>query len=334
MKYLRLKPLLHFLVYPGKFFIRRDFPVFLFCLFISTSLWLIIRFSQPYELVISVPLKYTGMSKNLALVSYTDSVLKLKATLRGIQVVSYRYLSQPKAFDVNITTLRTRKVDALRHKAYLPVSQLLPDIVQQLGIHGQVSILEPDTLFFFLEKRMTRRLPVRADVVYQIPQGMMPADTIKVVPEWVEVTGPVSILDTLSHIYTSPANVGILSSDQTLRLELKRPVPHLPFVIKPSQVEVKLSVDKYMEAVALVPVSLPDTSGCRLKLIPDKVKLHLVMPMRRYREFVPAACMVGVSCPPDEGQGITTLPVHIIKLPSYVRCLEIEPPAVEFLILN
>lgn len=325
---------MRFLAYPGKFFIRRDFPVFIFCLFISTSLWLIIRFSQPYELVITIPLKYTGLSKNLALISYTDSVLKLRATLRGIQVVGYRYLSQPKEFEVDITRLRARQVDAFRHKAYLPVSQLLPEIVQHLGIHGQVSILKPDTLFFFLEKRMTRRLPVRADVVYQVPQGFMPADTIKVIPEWVEVSGPSSILDTLTRIYTYPANVGFLTSDQTLQLELKKPVPNLPFVIKPSQVEVRLSVDKFMEVVAVVPVSLPDSSRCRLKLIPDKVKLHLVMPMRRYREFVPDVCQVGVVCPLDEGQSVTTLPVHIIILPSYLRCLEIEPPAVEFLILN
>lgn len=330
----RWKKIAFFLVHPGSFLSWHDFPIFLFCLLVSSGLWLIIRFSQPYEQIINVPLTYTGIGKNLALVSFSDSVLTLKASIRGIQIVNFRYIHQPQPYSIDVTSLKARQIHPLRYKAILPVGQLLPDIAQKLGIGGQITVIDPDTLSFILEKRMTRRLPVHVDVIYTIPPGMMLADSLLVKPPKVEVTGPASVLDTLRNLHTITTNLGQVVKDHTFQLSLRKPIESLPFIIEPSKVEVSVLVDKFTEVLAEVPVSLPDSTECRLKIIPEKVKLHLVMPMRRFREFEPSICRVGVSCPSTGNQSAITLPVQILQLPAYVRCLEMEPPMVEFLILD
>ncbi|MGC8865388.1 MAG: CdaR family protein [Bacteroidales bacterium] len=318
-------------VNPGKLFLRRDFPVFLICLLISATLWLIIRFSQPYDQVIEIPLRFTGMGKNLALVSYSDSVIRLKASLRGLQMVSYKYIHR-ETFDLDISTLKTRPLDAIHYRSDLPVKLLLSDLTSQLGT--QVSLISPDTLHLVLEKRLTRRLPVKPQVEVELPQGMMLADSIRVSPSSVEITGPVSIVESLSFVSTARARLGLLSNDANLTLPLQKPVAGLPFLMEPAEVEVTVTVDKFTEGVAEVPVSLADSATCKLRLIPDKVKLHLVMPMRRYKDFDPTSCLAQVSCPSSEVTNIKTLPVKLVKLPSFVKCIEIEPPVVEFLILE
>lgn len=333
MRKLGWKKLLSLAVDPGKLFLRRDFPVFLICLLISATLWLIIRFSQPYEQIIEVPLRYTGMGKNLALVSYSDSLIRLKATLRGIQIVTFKYIHQ-QAFEIDVSTLRTRRLDALHYRSNLPVKQILPDLTSRLGIGTQVSLISPDTLHLVLEKRLTRRLPVRPMVDLELPQGIMLADSFRVSPAMVEVTGPVSIVETLPFVSTEHTRLGLVSSDRIITLPLQKPAAGLPFIMAPPEVEVSVTVDKFTEAVAEVVITPADSAECRMRVIPERVKLHLVMPMRRFKDFDPSSCIVQVPCPMGESSDTKTLPVKIVKLPSFVKCVEIEPPTVEFLILD
>jgi hypothetical protein len=310
------------------------FSVFIVCLVFSLLAWMLIRLSDEYEEIVTIPLTYESPVAKQSLLSSSDSVLTFRARFSGLRILSLRYLEPLRPLQIDLRNLKTRYAGDGIYVASLTATQLAAQLAAVLPLQQEISVIKPDTLYFTFEKTISRKVPIRPKIQFVLSSQHMLTGPVKAVPDSVTLKGPSRLLDTVSGVFTELLALGEISASQTPVARLKKPYRLASVEFSHYQAELHVSVEKFTEVTVEVPIGLPPDGQCRLKVFPDKVNLRLIMPLSRYKDLDKIPVSAFVNCPGiDENTGYT-LTVRPGSLPDGVHLVEIQPAGVEFIILN
>lgn len=314
--------------------LKRRFSVLMACVVFSSFAWMLIRLSDEYEEVFTIPLAYESPVAKQSLLAVSDSVLTFQARFSGLRILSIRYLEPLKPLQIDLRNLKLKYAGDGLYVAHLTAAQLAAQLAPTLPMQPEISMIKPDTLFFTFEKTVSRKVPVRPRIQFAPSPQYMLTGPVKAIPDSVTLRGPSRLLDTVSGVFTEEIVLGEISASQTPVARLIKQHRLASVEYSHHQAELQVSIEKFTEVTVEVPVGLPADDQCRLRVFPDKVNLRLIMPLSRFKDLDKIPVSAYVNCPGSSESMGYTLPVRAGTLPEGVHLVEIQPAGVEFIILN
>lgn len=147
-------------------------------------------------------------------------------------------------------------------------------------------------------------------------------------PEFIEISGPESIIQDINH-WTYP-NMEITNLNSTA--EFKIMINPFPPEISSSHEDLKLvvEVEELVEKSFFVPVRIKDNQGQNNKIFPQKVHLTCAVGVSRYQEVQPD--LFDLFIEPDSlvSENRELVPISIGDLPFWIQNVKFAPESVRF----
>ncbi|MEE4257218.1 MAG: YbbR-like domain-containing protein [Bacteroidales bacterium] len=311
---------------------RNHLYIFLICCGISLFIWFLIKMSDDYVTDIRIPLAYTNVPADKQLNNRGDK-LSVRLRANGSDLFSVKYFSRKDKITVNLRQADLRR-SRYFDKYYFLTEQFSTEISSRYDFDHTLLGISPDTIYLDLEEIISRRLPVRVNVDLEFKPQYMLYDSISVAPSEIMVSGPASIVDTLSVIYTEKQKFSGLGSNVTAVIPIIPPVRNKTVRYSETEVELNIAVEQFTESSIELPVNgITDDSGISaIRTFPEKVEVTYRVALKDYPLVKPEMFRLTAFFNPEKDRGKTFLRVRAEKQPEFVRITRIEPDKVEFII--
>jgi hypothetical protein len=241
---------------------------FLFVL-LSFTFWISTKLSNNYQIEQTFKIVWSDIPKNIIL-SNNQSKVDLSITASGIEILWYRLFKNKIIISLKETNFSSQPAQVLLEKKQYVFQQ-------QLFLKTQLNQIKTDVIFLEFSLLNSRKIIIVPQTSIKYRPGYLSDSSLRVIPDSIWVTGPQSILDTLSKIST----LSFVSNDTTvdirekLILEVKEGLQY-----EINQIQIEMPISRYSEkefTINLETINLPNK--VRMKFFPPKVKLRVTMPL-------------------------------------------------------
>jgi hypothetical protein len=243
--------------------VRKKLNIFIASVIFSFLLWGSISLSDYYYTNVDVKLSLVNFPKNYTTGSKLPDKVTLKVKGQGWKLVSLNVGSDAD-FKVSVNHDSGKKVISVYN--YLESNRWLLSDVDIISIH-------PDTLNFYVEKIVTRKLPVIPDLDLDYKPGYGLAKDIIVKPDSVTTNGPSSLLRSMRVVKTNKMSLGSLDSKTDALVQL---APMRGFSFNTETINLTLDVQKIVDKdFENIPVEILDVPpGKEVLLLPNKIGIN------------------------------------------------------------
>ena len=312
---------------------NKEFLIFLFFLVLSGGFWLIMTLNETYEREFSIPLRMTGVPRNVVITSDLDSVVRFTVRDKGYMIAYY-------GLD---DTFRPIYVDYKVHsdgrsRGDVPVADLQRQIYLQLSKSSKIASVKAGKFSFSFNFGRHKKVPVR------LLGTVTPGDNyylarVDFTPDSVQVYAARSVLDSIQTVYTERQHIANFTDVKELTVDLRK---FTNAKCVPSKVKMKLYPDVLTEETVEVPIeaiNMPDNKVMRT--FPSKIKVKFVVGAYRMRsmpknaetkELLPVGFRVVVNYEDIEKNNSEKCPIYVISSPNGVRNVHPEVNTVDYLI--
>jgi len=244
--------------------LRKKLNIFLASIIFSIVLWGSISLSDFYYTNIDVKLSLVNFPNGYTTGSALPQKVKLRVKGQGWRLVSLN-VGPEAEFIVSVSNDSGSQVISLYD--YLESNRWLLSDVDIISI-------QPDSLRFYVERIISKKLSVKPDLDLEFKPGYDLASDIILIPDSVMVFGPASFLKPMKEIKTEFKPLGLLDS----RTETEVGLPLINgFSFDANLIEVILDiqkiVDKQFENIPVDVLDIPQ--GKEVVLLPNKIALNI-----------------------------------------------------------
>lgn len=317
---------------------RRKIYVFLACLFLSTIFWLATKLSQEGQGSFSQPVEVVEVPEGSFLSYKSHSFIRYTVQTTGMRMLTSRYFVPTDTFQVNVEGLpRMTREGQTMH--YLTYSSIAFRIANQLRTDIELVNVWPDTLFVQLVPAMEKKVKVQLNADFGFSRRFHQYGPVVIEPDSVTITGPASLLDTLSALSTHYVAVDNLNATRRFEVALRRPQGLETAELSQEKISVEVPVEEFTESSTTVKLEVrcPDErqelAGSDLVLYPPEVKITYLIALRDFDRADTTAFSAFVECPPPDNRP-ERLEVNAERFPPFVIFQNVRPRSVEYLILE
>ena len=163
---------------------KKNLHIVIIALLFSSILWISITLSEEYYSTYKIPIRIINTPAGYTLGSDLPEVLSVKVKgigwrLTGISIGSDTYF--------NISA---------RNDSGRITANVYANLVENPWLSSDITVIDimPDTVSFFVEQAISKKLPVVAETDLSFKSGFGLASKIKVSPDSIVVTGPISLI--------------------------------------------------------------------------------------------------------------------------------------------
>ncbi len=303
---------------------NKQFLIFLFFLGLSTSFWLFQALNEMYEREFSLPLKMQNVPENVVITTELPEHINITLRDKGGMLFNYRYGIGLKPIIIDFE----KKANAGGH-VQIRMTEVLKELAKRLPSSTEIVSAKPDTLEFFYNYGLCKRVPVRllgnveTDRLYYLSHH-------KLCPDSVTVYATKSQLDTITAAYLQPAHFEELADTTSFRAEI---IAIKGAKFEPSSIDVSLYVDRLVEKTVQVPIqwiNFPTTKA--LRTFPSKVNITFQVGMGMYRNITADDFVVSVDYEELMKSTASTCSPKLQTVPQGITHARINPVEVEYVI--
>lgn len=316
---------------------RRKLYVFLACLFISSVFWLIIKLSQEGQGSYSQPVAITDLPEGLFVSDQSHSFIRYSVRATGARMITTRFFAPTDTFTINAAGLPSMVRDEVTVH-YLTYSSIAFRIANRLRPDVELVNVWPDTLFIEMVPAMQKKVNVQLQADVSFARRFNQYGPITIEPDSVYITGPVSLIDTLTFVKTRYFRVEDLNASRRIQVEVEKPYGLGNALLSDNSVGVTIPVEEYTEASIGVDLQVrcpenTNTAGSELVLFPPKVTITYLVALKDYGRADTTDFSAHVVCP-DQAALPDRLPVIAERYPPFVIFQNVRPRSVEYLIVK
>lgn len=300
---------------------------FAFCVLLSVMLWMLIKLSDEYRSTVQVSIEMTEVSEDQVLLESSADQLQVEIQSLGFRLLRYHW-GNKKTLEIRLNNLV--KEDSNRYY-WLP-NRHLEVLNQQFNYGEQITSVRPDTLFFVIEKKIRKKLPVVASVDLKYNKQYKPTKAMKLDPDSIELIGPEHAVLAFNEISTKHFVKKDIKSSFTQRLALKTDT-NLNLSFSQNYVQLEVAVEEYTEGKQTVPITLVNVpDSVQLKTFPREVNLSYLVSLSAYKKITGSDFIVQCDYRQLIGQNPDLLKVKLMKYPEQIELLHINPSRVEYIL--
>ncbi len=309
---------------------RKDNLIFLLCLIIAASFWLLIKLSDNYAVSYNLKVKYINIPEKKRLTKIIDTTLNVNFAAKGYDILKLRLFVNPKQVTIDLNKVELNKLD--NDIYYVNTNYLKDKLTSYIDVNESTIVISKRSLRFELKDQMEKKVPVRLkeDIVFKPQFGLYDKESIE--PKQVSVFAPQSVLDTLTYIDTEIIKLTGVDKDQVITARLFNPLPDL-INLKPESVTVKLRVERFTESTLDLDIDV-STLHQKIRTFPSKITVHFRIAQKDFSNIQPSQFKVIPETKNINLSEVKRLHLKLVEKPDFIRDEWIAPADVEFLIIK
>ena len=285
--------------------------------------------SKEYTITVSFPVNYINLPKDKVLSNTLPESIDIEIKSSGFNLLKYKLKRQRDIVSIDI---KDAKPLSSRNHYFLLTNSKVDKITSQFSNDIKILRIEPDSIFLNFNKKITKSVPVKAKLNLSFESQFQQADSVKLNPSFITISGASDIIEKIKEVETVPMNIKNINSSVSVKLPISM-TADLKFVeCSPASIQAQVNVTKFTEGNIDLPIevdNLPARFG--LKTFPDKVSIKYIVAFENYEKINPSQFRAVVDYKKIES-GNNKLKVQIVKYPSEVHSIKISPEKVEYII--
>lgn len=302
------------------------FSNILFFVTIAALFWLLIKLSANYTVTEPLTIDIKDAPADLVVV---DGSQELKVTLStsGFELLNYYFKPASKRkVDISLEEVPLHKDSEGTYS--FSISYAKEKVAKYLAIEPSEVSFDENRISVRMEQLDSLRVKVMPNIDISYEKQYNRHGRIQIKPDSITIYGPKSKLKEIDNIYTESISLKNISSNIDINVPL-HPEEMINFDSK--EVNIKINVEKYTEAIANVKIE--NNSDKKLRLFPDKVKIKYIVSLTDYNIIKDNSFIISIDTA-DISSENNFLPVYLIDYPSNTRIISIEPKEVEYIIIE
>ncbi len=303
---------------------KNDWRALFVCILISASIWVLRSLTEDATDVFTVPVVFVDTPEGFDLVSAPTTELDLEVTSTGFGILGQRYFKREKPLEFSLNSL-----PRIEGQQAVPSKSLLNRARKLIGADRDILSIQPDSLYITMSRRAQKEVPIVPVIEERLANGQFIASQKDNLNGKIVVTGPQSLLDTLSVIYTSKL---VLKESGTYQTKLL-----IPDGLKSSsgqELTLEISLDALGERSFLVPIALTEANKANnMTLYPAEVTVTVIAGSESLSTFTPDSFTVELANEDLEtlaATGQSKVAVKLSRQPEGLQSVEVSPGRVEF----
>lgn len=302
--------------------------MFLFFLFFTSCLWLFIQFSKNYTKEVEVALAYVNLPEDKIVNEASDQKLKMVLNGNGFRLLNHTWRKPTLEFDVADAVVFTDK----EYQFY--VDKNATALVKKLNFSGKILSVQSDTVTLKLDVNLKKKLPIRFKGQVKYATGYGSDKGIEVVPDSVTISGPQSIVDTITSIQTNRLELDGLNSDYDIQIELDTTGLPPRVMITPKEVKAQVKVSKFTEGSQKIPITVQNiTEGEQITIFPKEVTVVYRVGLEKYDQVSTINFKV-IADYKKASQESSYLMLELTEMPDFIHDVRLQDKQVQYVILN
>lgn len=298
----------------------RDRAILLICIGIALLFWIFIKLSLPYTAEKTVHFDYQiPESQTFSRLPPEDIIVELEGV--GWDLL-YDFLF---ARNVQLTYAPTEDNE-------LPISrnQLQGDIRQKLYSKSlRIRSINSDGIQFSLEDKSQKKVPIRLLSSIQFTQGFQLKEAIKLSLDSVEISGPVSYLDTIRYWPTDSLNLVDFNSTLETTLSLKKPKDIA--VIWPTSIDITVAAEQFTQNAIFIPIEIKNSPDSTLRIFPKNISINYIVGISQFNEIDASKFNLIVDFSKTElSKTENKIDIQLVKQPPEVRNISFSPKVASY----
>ena len=304
----------------------KQFSSMMIFVVIAALFWLLIKLSSNYTVTEPLTINIKDTPADLVL---TNGTQKIKVTLStsGFELLNYYFkpISRRKV-DISLEEVPLHKDGESTYS--FGSSYAKEKIANFLTLEPSEISFDENRIILNMEQLDSIRVKIipNADLTYEKQYNRI--GKIQLTPDTVTLYGPKNEIAEIDNIYTENFTFRNINQNIDINIPLK-----LEGMLNSDHkdINVKISVEKYTEAVANVPII--NNSKESLRLFPDKVKIKYIVSLTDYNIIKENSFKVNIDTT-DINPENNYLPIYLTDYPNNTRILSVEPKEVEYIIIE
>lgn len=313
---------------------RRKVYTFIICIILSSCFWTLIKLARDYQEIQRYHIVYTNLPADKVVVNEPDSVFIVHLKTKGFRIFSNTMFYKPGTINIDVSSLLKKKKGS-KTEFYITTSDLTQIVEGQIGFSNNITAINPDTVYFRMEKAFSKRVPVRANIHVSFASQYQLAGAIDCEPKYVKVTGTKEIVDTIKFIEAAEKNLEDISNNQNITVYFARQYYEAKLKMEPAQVKISIPVDKFTEDTLNIPVTVVNTEINYIpKTFPAKVKITFLVSLSNYKNVKADMFSAEADITKAMAEKQKKMKVEIVKCPPFVKIEKVEPEKVEYILIK
>jgi YbbR domain-containing protein len=309
---------------------RSRLLVFLICLVISVIIWFLIVLSKESYITLDFPVIYENSPGAYVLSGQQDSIISFTVSSGGLDLLAVEYLNRKFPIRIDLTNVKVRK-DGDLYWSGVPTSVYSAQVMKRMHLSAEHVTVTPDFLNLKFEPISGRKVKIIPKLKLEFEKQYKLCDSIFVVPDSVNILGQKEIIENIPFIETETRELLNVNANQTFEAGLDIPAGYTNIKLVPEKAEVSFNVEKYTESKVEVPVTCQKPE-LKIKTFPEFVTITYNVGLKDFSRVNKDSFLAQVSYIP--GDSSSKLNVDLVRYPSFIQIVRIEPEEVEFLILK
>ncbi len=304
----------------------KQFSSMMIFVVIAALFWLLIKLSSNYTVTEPLTINIKDTPADLVL---TNGTQKIKVTLStsGFELLNYYFkpISRRKV-DISLEEVPLHKDGESTYS--FGSSYAKEKIANFLTLEPSEISFDENRIILNMEQLDSIRVKIipNADLTYEKQYNRI--GKIQLTPDSVTIYGPKNEIAEIDNIYTENFTFRNINQNIDINVPLK-----LDGMLNADHkdINVKIFVEKYTEAVVNVPII--NNSKENLRLFPDKVKIKYIVSLTDYNIIKENSFKVNIDTT-DINPENNYLPIYLTDYPNNTRILSLEPKEVEYIIIE
>jgi hypothetical protein len=295
---------------------------------------MLIKLSDQYSTEIIIPVVYSEIPEGKILVNTVDTIIEIRVSDRGFSLAWIKYFARKKPLHIDLSDYRMRQ-QMHQYEALVSTQDWSQNFLDQYKMQGKVEYVNPDTIAFYFEDRYSKTVPIKSQINIKFAKQFFAYDTMVISPDSVTVSGLNSVISKIESVETIAVNFNDLNTSLDNNIALQIPFNDPNIQISPSEINVKLNVEKFTESEIEIPIQrINPPDGLRIKIFPEKVVIRYLVALKDYKKINPEMFRGVVDLSKITTQGGDKLNVLLKSQPQVIRILSIEPAELDYLVLK
>ncbi len=311
-----------------KYFGKRtkDLFIFLFFVLMCTVFWFVRELEEAFSTEVIVPVKLVDVPDGVIITTDVPHELKLTIHDKGVELVPFMLHKETDTLRISFKSYDNH--EATGHGVLL-LSQLQSSLKKMIPSSSSILNMTPDTVYFYYNRGVHRRLPVRVAGIVEAESQYCIASK-KFTPDSVDIYAPSSILDTMQAAYTERLNMTGMNKSRTERVRMKSVRGMRVF---PDSVTLSTEVDILTRQTMEVPITGINFPADKvLRTFPSTVKVTYLVPARQAQSIDPSNFVVVVTYADLLEHPDSHCRPHLNSIPVGVSGALVDPVEVDYLL--
>ena len=301
---------------------------FIVCLFIAIIFWLLNALNKPYTTQIQFPLGIEKIPANKILVNQAPNSILVEVSGFGFDLLTFGKVASD-SIKLNAQKLGVNN-QPVKQTLLVSSQKIYEQITGNLGGNYTLKQVLLDSLILQFDVKISSIVPVNPDLKVETA-NQFTVEKIQANPNFIELTGPKTILDGIKEIKTYYKVFNKLDQNLTFDLPLVLPA-NIQSSIK--KTEVKIFIERITEGELKLPIEIRNNSdSLKLVMVPNSVSIKYVAPVSKFNQVSKLDFLAFVDFT-DLNEENKRVKIEIESINPLAKMISFEPSFAEFIILE